>query len=401
MNESSSQTTEDPKIFRILALGAAACIATVHFTQPFLPVLAEVFHVSKSQVSWIPTITLLGYASGIFFLIPLGDIISIRKLILIKLTTLSVALIFASMSTHFGFLLVMNFFTGICASAVQDFVPIAAHLAPESRRGQYVGFVLTGMLLGSLLSRTVAGLITEYTNWRITFAIYGFIIALLVIFGNRLIPNLQPTSNSKPFELYQQMFGWCRKRPQILWLGLRHGLMSFCYNSFWVSLTFIMTGNPFHLSTAAIGYLAVPAVAGAFLGTWFGKQADQNGVQKNTIVAAAVVLLASISMLFFRNSVFEMILYGISIVLGYQISLVTSQFEILGIDPKARSQLNAILLTIQLLSLSIGSYVSVQVFNKYGAAGIAVLLGSASCISLLMAVSTGFFTKLKAFCRKP
>lgn len=376
-------------VFRILAIGAAICIATVHFTQPFLQVLATAFQLTKSEVSWVPTMTLLGYAFGIFFLIPLGDIISVRKLILIKLTILSLALLAGAAAPNFGFLLAMNFLTGFCASSVQDFVPIAAHLAPESRRGQVVGYVLTGMLLGSLLSRTAAGLITEFSNWRITFAVYGLSVAALVVVGLRLIPRLTPTSSASPIEIYKAMFQWCLKKPRILWLAFRHGLMGFCYSSFWVSLAFIMSAPPFNLTTAAVGYLAVPAVLGAFLGSWFGKKADQQGPRSNTLISASLVCVMSLAMYFFRTSVIEVIIYGVVVVLAYQISLVTSQFEILGIDAKARSQLNAILLTIQLLFFSVGSFLSVRVFNGAGGDGVALLCLGASLLSLIMAFLTG------------
>ena len=381
-------------VFRILAIGAAVCIATVHFTQPFLHILASAFQITKSEVSLVPTMTLLGYACGIFFLIPLGDIISVRKLILIKLSFLSLALLAGASAQNFGFLLVMNFITGFCASSVQDFVPIAAHLAPESRRGQVVGYVLTGMLLGSLLSRTVAGLITEFSNWRITFLVYGLFVATLVLVGRKLIPNLAPTSTAAPLQIYRAMFLWCKNKPQMLWLAVRHGLMGFCYSSFWVSLAFIMSTAPFNLSTAAVGYLAVPAVLGAFLGSWFGKKADQNGPRSNTLIAAGLVFIMSLAMYFFRSSVIEVVIYGVIVVLAYQVSLVTSQFEILGIDPKARSQLNAILLTIQLLFFSAGSYFSVSVFNSCGGDGVALLCLGASSISLLMAFLTS--QKVKA-----
>lgn len=376
-------------VFRILAIGAAVCIATVHFTQPFLHILAEAFQLTKSEVSWVPTITLLGYACGIFFLIPLGDIISVRKLILIKLTFLSLALFAGACAPNFTFLLCMNFITGFCASSVQDFVPIAARLAPESRRGQVVGYVLTGMLLGSLLSRTFAGLITQYSSWRITFAVYGSIVAMLVIVGVKLIPQLKPTSTARPLQIYKGIFQWCLRKPEILALAIRHGLMGFCYSSFWVSLAFIMTAAPFNLTTAAVGYLAVPAVLGAFLGSWFGKKADQQGPRTNTLIAASLVLTMSVCMLFLRSSVFEIIIYGVVVVLAYQISLVTSQFEILGIDPRARSQLNAILLTIQLLFFSAGSFLSVLVFNFSGGDGVAVLCAAASLISLVLAYWIG------------
>lgn len=372
-------------VFRILALGAAVCIATVHFTQPFLHILAESFNITKSQVSWVPTSTLLGYMCGIFFLTPLGDIISIRKLILIKLLVLAGSLFCAALTQNFSFFIVMCFLTGVCASSVQDFVPITAHLAPASRRGQVVGYVLTGMLLGSLLSRTVAGLITDFSSWRVTFAVYGCMVVSLWAISIRLIPDLLPTATARPLAIYKAMLNWCRTRPEILWLGIRHGLMGFCYSAFWVSLVFIMTSEPFNFKTSAVGYLAIPAVFGAFLGSWFGKRADQNGPRSNTLISAGIGLILFISMFFFRDTVFHMGIYGVLVVLGYQISLVTSQFEILGIDPRARSQLNAILLTMQFLFFSLGSYLSVLTFNIYGASGVAALGAGASMLSLVIA----------------
>ncbi len=384
-NQRTNADTNNFGVFRILALGAAVCIATVHFTQPFLNVIAEAFNLTKSAVGWVPTTTLCGYACGIFFLTPLGDIFSIRKLILAKLSVLALTLLIASALQSFPLFLFLTFIIGLCASSVQDFVPIAAHLAPESRRGQMVGFVLTGMLLGSLLSRAVAGFITDLSNWRTTFIVYGLSVAAVAVFGARFIPNLKPTSQAKPLEIYKAMFAWCKNRPQILWLSTRHGLTGFCYSSFWVSLVFVMKEQPFNLSTSQVGYMAVPAVLGALLGSWFGKKADYYGPRSNTFIATLAILVASLSMYFFRENIFQMIVYGILVVLGYQISLVTSQFEILGVDPKARSQLNAILITIQFLFFSMGSYLSVTVYNRFGANGVALLCSVAAAISLLMA----------------
>jgi predicted MFS family arabinose efflux permease len=375
-----------PRTFVVLAFGAAICIATVHFTQPFLYVLAEAFSVTKSQVSWIPTLTQIGYSCGIFFLVPLGDIFPIRKLILFKMVCLSLALAAASLSPNFGFLLVMSFASGIFASSVQDFVPIAAHLAPDAKRGQLVGFVLSGMLVGSMLSRSISGALTDLAGWRVTIATFAGLVAVTLIVGIRMIPNIRPSLKSKPSEIYLSIFHLCKTRPQVLWIAVRHGLLGLCYSAFFVSLSFLMSDEPFHLSASAIGYLALPAIFGALLGSWFGKKADRNGPRANTLIAAGLVLASSLSMLVFRDRIYQIAIYGVCMVLGYQISLVTSQYLIHAIDPAARSRLNAIIITLQFLFLSIGSFLSGLLYRYYQGAGVSLLCAGAAALSLIMAL---------------
>jgi predicted MFS family arabinose efflux permease len=389
MKDSSSTQTpqnENLQTFIVLAFGAAVCIATVHFTQPFLPILAEAFQVTKSQVSWIPTLTQIGYAFGIFFLVPLGDVYPIRKLILFKMICLAAALTAAAFAPSFGFLLVTAFMSGIFASSVQDFVPIAAHLAPDAKRGQLVGFVLSGMLIGSMLSRSISGVLTVLIGWRATIGTFAGLVALMILVGIRLIPEMKPALNTKVSAIYLSIFQLCKKRPQVLWIAVRHGLVGLCYSAFWVSLSFLLSDAPFGYSSAQIGYLALPAVFGAILGSWFGKKADRNGPRMNTLFAASIVMIAAVSMFFRHDNVILLAVYGVCVVLGYQVSLVTSQYLIHAIDPAARSRLNAIIITLQFVFLSIGSFLSGLVYRSYQGAGVSLLCAGAAGLSLVMAL---------------
>src|SRR6478735_2421717 len=145
----------------LLAIGAGLSVASLYYSQPMLGVLGADIHASAETLGWIPTLTQLGYAFGILMLAPLGDRYDRKRIILVKAAVLSLALLLAGASPTIGLLLAASFAIGLSATLAQDIVPAAAHLAPADQRGKIVGTVMTGLLLGILLSRVVSGFVAS------------------------------------------------------------------------------------------------------------------------------------------------------------------------------------------------------------------------------------------------
>jgi predicted MFS family arabinose efflux permease len=176
----------------LLSFGTGICAATIYLSQPLLEVLHKQFHSSISAAGSIVTLTQIGYALGLFFLVPLGDIVNKKHLIQIKLVLLTLILILTGLSQTLFLFLIASLMLGIVASTAQDFVPLAADLAPESERGKIVGTVMSGLLLGILLSRTFSGLTAHHFGWESVFFICAGVIVLILVLTTVLVPSHPP-----------------------------------------------------------------------------------------------------------------------------------------------------------------------------------------------------------------
>src|SRR3954451_6502068 len=163
----------------LLAAGAGLSVASLYYSQPMLSVLGDDIGASPRAVGWVPTVTQLGYALGILLLAPLGDRFDRRLIILGKAAALVLALLLAAAAPSIGMLLAASFAIGMSATMAQDIVPAAATLAPEAHRGKVVGTVMTGLLLGILLSRVVSGFVAEHFSWRVMFIAAAVSIAAI------------------------------------------------------------------------------------------------------------------------------------------------------------------------------------------------------------------------------
>ena len=166
-------------VILMLALGAGFSVASIYYAQPLLPLMGSDLHLSIEGMGMVPTLTQTGYALGILFLLPLGDRHDRRTLILIKSAALALFLLGCSLTGQLHSLLLTSLLIGMAATMAQDIVPAAAILAPEGKQGKTVGTVMTGLLLGILLSRTVSGVVGEAFGWRVMYQLAAASIAFI------------------------------------------------------------------------------------------------------------------------------------------------------------------------------------------------------------------------------
>ncbi len=169
MTPTSLSTRDAGWIIFILALGAGFSVASIYYAQPLLPLMGANLHLTVEGMGLVPTLTQAGYALGILFLLPLGDRHDRRRLILVKSALLALLLLLCSLTGQLSSLLVVSLLIGMAATMAQDIVPAAAILAPAGKQGKMVGTVMTGLLLGILLSRTVSGVVGAVFGWRVMY----------------------------------------------------------------------------------------------------------------------------------------------------------------------------------------------------------------------------------------
>ena len=356
-----------PSLTLLLATGAGLAVASLYYSQPMLGVLGGDMGASTQAVGLLPTLTQLGYALGILFLAPLGDKYDRRSIILSKAGVLCVALLLAAIAPSLAMLLAASLVIGLAATLAQDIVPAAATLDPAAQRGKVVGTVMPGLLLGILLSRGVSGVVAEQWGWRAMFAAAAVSIALLGLAAWRRLPRFAPTTTLPYVALLRSLGTLWRQYPALRRATWAQALLSIGFSGFWSTLAVLLHGAPCHLGAAAAGAFGLAGAAGALAAPLAGRLADRHGPALVTrlgtgLVAASFASMALMGFMPAGAQLWLLVACAIGFDLGVQAALIAHQSIIYGLDPAARSRLNAVLFTGMFIGMALGSALAAQLF---------------------------------------
>jgi predicted MFS family arabinose efflux permease len=378
-----------PSLTFLLAGGTGLTVAALYYSQPTLGVLAGDLHASPRQIGWIPTLTQLGYALGLLLLAPLGDRFDRRNIILLKAAVLCAALLLTGFAPGLSTLLVASLLVGLFATVAQDIVPAAATLAPPERRGKAVGTVMTGLLMGILLSRVVSGFVAENFGWRSVFVAAAASIAVLAVVLARGLPRFAPTTPHPYPELLRSLAHLWAQYPKLRQAALAQGLLALGFSAFWSTLAVMLHEAPFHLGSAAAGAFGLAGAAGALAAPFAGRLSDSHGPGWVTRIAAGVTVVSFASMLLMpwlpvRGQLALLALSTVGFDLGVQASLISHQTIVFGIAPEARSRLNAILMTSVFIGMAAGGLLGAQALAAWGWTGVVALATVAAAGALIV-----------------
>ncbi|MDB5779571.1 MAG: transporter [Polaromonas sp.] len=369
----------------LLATGAGLGAATLYYSQPMLGLLGSDFGASPGAIGLIPTFTQLGYAAGLLLLAPLGDRFDRRRIILLKAAALCAALLMAASAPSIGMMLAASLAIGVSATLAQDIVPAAATLAPESRRGKTVGIVMTGLLLGILLSRVVSGFVAEHMGWRSMFVAAALSIALLGAAVWRGLPRFTPTTQLPYGALMGTLATLWQRHSGLRRAALAQGLLSVAFSAFWSTLAVMLHGAPFHLGSAAAGAFGLAGAAGALAAPLAGRMADRQGPEVVTRLGAALVVFAFAAMALGEvggsGPLWLLAAGAVVFDLGVQASLIAHQTIVYSLEPAARSRLNAVLMSGMFIGMASGAWLGSVALAQWGWLGVcalAVLAASAA-----------------------
>jgi predicted MFS family arabinose efflux permease len=373
----------------LLAGGTGLTVAALYYSQPTLGVLAGDLHASPREIGWIPTLTQLGYALGLLLLAPLGDRYDRRNIILLKAAILCAALLLTGLAPSLGVLLVASLLIGLFATVAQDIVPAAATLAPPHERGKAVGTVMTGLLMGILLSRVVSGFVAENFGWRSVFFAAAASVALLAVVLARGLPRFAPTSSHPYPELLKSLAHLWAAHPKLRQAALAQGLLALGFSAFWSTLAVMLHEAPFHLGSAAAGAFGLAGAAGALAAPFAGRLADRHGPEWVLRIACGIAVVSFASMFFMpllpvQGQLVLLALATLGFDLGVQASLISHQTIVYGIAPEARSRLNAVLMTCMFIGMSVGGLLGAQALASWGWSGVVMLATLASGGALLV-----------------
>ncbi|MDR6426825.1 putative MFS family arabinose efflux permease [Variovorax paradoxus] len=371
----------------LLAMGAGLSAASLYYAQPMLGVLGADIGASPRSVGLVPTLTQLGYALGILLLAPLGDRFDRRRIVLAKAAALCAALLVAGAAPSIGVLLAASLAIGLAATMAQDIVPAAATLAPEATRGKTVGTVMTGLLLGILLSRVVSGFVAEHFGWRAMFIAAAASIALIGAAAWRGLPRFRPTTHLAYAALLGSLGTLWSRHGALRRAALAQALLAVGFSAFWSTLAVMLHGAPFHLGSAAAGAFGLAGAAGALAAPLAGRLADRRGPELVTRLGAGLVVASFAAMglaplMAPHAQLWLLALAAVGFDLGMQAALIAHQTIVYGIEPGARSRLNAVLFTSMFTGMAAGSALGALALAQWGWAGVTGLATGTAAAAL-------------------
>ncbi|AKP33547.1 MFS transporter [Yersinia aleksiciae] len=386
---SHAESTERPLSGRtvlMLATGAGLSVASIYYSQPLLGVMGTDLQASVGTVGMVPTLTQIGYALGILLLAPLGDRHDRRMIILLKGILLTAALLFSGFVPDIHGLLVTSFVIGVAATMAQDIVPASATLVSAAQRGKTVGTVMTGLLLGILLSRVLSGFVAEYFGWRSLYMGASLSVILITLVIWRRLPQVPATSILSYPALFASMSHLWLQFKDLRRAALSQGLLSVGFSAFWSTLA-VMLQDTYHLGSAVAGAFGLAGAAGALAAPLAGTLADRRGPQVVTLIGSGLATLsfAALFLLPLLPLHFQIGLIVISAIgfdFGVQASLVAHQTIIYSLEPAARSRLNALLFTGMFIGMAMGSALGSLMLERFGWTGVVVLITLAGAASL-------------------
>lgn len=353
-------------LIALFAFCCGAIVANLYYAQPITELIAPDIHMSSNTASLIVSLTQIGYALGLFFLVPLGDLLENRKL-MITTALVSIASLSAAAFAHQpGWFLGISLLVGFSSVAVQILIPLAAHLAPDESRGKVVGTIMSGLLLGILLSRPISSVIAGHFGWRAVFGSAAVLMALVTSVLALTIPRRQPEHKATYFELIGSLAHLLRTMPILRHRSLYQGLMFASFSLFWTAIPVELTRH-FGLSQTAIGIFALVGAIGATSAPVAGRLADAGLTVRATLIALVVGALAYTPALIHPAwGVFGLVATGIILDFAVQMNMVLGQREIYALHAASRNRLNALYMTSIFVGGASGSALASPLYQHGG-----------------------------------
>jgi predicted MFS family arabinose efflux permease len=365
-----------PRSTVLLMAGAVgAVVANLFYAQPLEDTLARAFDVSTRSVGLAVTLVQVSYAVGLATVVPLGDLVERRRLLAPLLGCTVVGLGTMAAAPSYGVFLVAAVIVGASSVAVQIIVPFAAHLAAPSERGRVVSTVMSGLLLGVLVSRTVAGLVSDAVGWRAVFGLGAVVTAGVAALLLWRLPALAPTVTLRYPALLASVVRMVRDEPELRLRMFYGGLVFASFSAFWTSAGFMLAGPAYDWSDGAIGAFALVGVAGALAAKFAGRLADRGRVQLATGGFLMAMALSYVLLALGERSVIALVV-GVAVMdLGCQGVHIRNQSVIYALRPEARSRINTAYMTSYFVAGSAGSALSAVVYPIHGWAGVCAIGG--------------------------
>ncbi|MEO3828290.1 MFS transporter [Actinomadura sp. B10D3] len=367
----------------LLAVACGLTVANLYYAQPLLAGLRDAFHVGDVAAGSLVTVTQIGYAAGMVLLVPLGDRFETRRLVSVMLGVVTAALVVAGTAAYFPVLLAAALVIGAMSVVAQILVPFAANLAPDHRRGRVVGQVMSGLLAGILLSRTAGSLIAEVAGWRVVYLASAAFMAVLAVALRSALPSRAPTTHEPYGRLLRSTGRLLRVHAPLRRRALFQAALFGAFSAYWTTVSYVLTGAPFHYSELGVGLFALVGAGGAMIAPAAGRWADRGLNRPMTAVAYGMGVLAFVVGGLGRDHVLLLAAAAVLVDMAVQGSFILGQHSVHALDPEARARINSSYLATIFLGGALGSQLGAYAYHSGGWPAVTVAGGTLPLLALL------------------
>lgn len=350
----------------LFAFSCGAIAANLYYAQPIISLIAPDLHMSEGTASLIVSLTQIGYAAGLFFLVPLGDLLENKRLMIISAVLSIVSLAAAATLDEPALFLGISLLIGFTSVAVQLLIPLAAHFTAAETRGRVVGTIMSGLVLGILLSRPISSFIAGQFGWRAVFGFGAVVMTLVTVLLALTLPGRRPSHSASYLELIRSLEHLVTTLPVLRQRSLYQGLLFGSFSLFWTAVP-IELMNHYHLSQIAVAVFSLVGAMGATSAPIAGRLADAGHTHRATAFALALAAIGYLPVMLIPGlGVFGLVGTGLLLDFAVQMNLVLGQREIYLLDPNSRNRLNSIYMTSVFVGGAVGSAIASTLYKHGG-----------------------------------
>ncbi|WP_449543554.1 MFS transporter [Enterobacter ludwigii] len=381
-----TKTTQglSPALILLMSVATGLAVASNYYAQPLLDTIARAFNLSASSAGFIVTAAQLGYAAGLLFLVPLGDMFE-RRMLIVSMTLLAAGGMLITASSHsLTMMIIGTALTGLFSVVAQILVPLSATLASPEKRGKVVGTIMSGLLLGILLARTVAGLLASLGGWRTVYWVASVLMAVMALALWRGLPKVKQENHLNYPQLLASVFSLFT-HDKLLRTRALLGCLTFAnFSILWTSMAFLLAAPPFNYSEAVIGLFGLAGAAGALGARPAGGLADKGKSHLTTSAGLVLLLLSWAAIWYGHTSVLALIVGILVLDLTVQGVHITNQTVIYRVKPEARNRLTAGYMTSYFIGGAAGSLISASAWQHAGWSGVCGIGAIVAALNLLV-----------------
>jgi len=381
-----TKTTQglSPALILLMSVATGLAVASNYYAQPLLDTIARAFNLSASSAGFIVTAAQLGYAAGLLFLVPLGDMFE-RRMLIVSMTLLAAGgMLITASSQSLPMMIIGTALTGLFSVVAQILVPLAATLASPEKRGKVVGTIMSGLLLGILLARTVAGLLASLGGWRTVYWVASVLMVVMALALWRGLPKVKQENHLNYPQLLASVFSLFTQ-DKLLRTRALLGCFTFAnFSILWTSMAFLLAAPPFNYSEGVIGLFGLAGAAGALGARPAGGLADKGKSHLTTSAGLVLLLLSWAAIWYGHVSVLALIVGILVLDLTVQGVHITNQPVIYRVKPEARNRLTAGYMTSYFIGGAAGSLISASAWQHAGWAGVCAIGAIVATINLLV-----------------
>lgn len=384
MNHPSAASPMPRRLIWLMAFAAGAIVANIYYNQPLLREIGASLGASPESLGLIPTLPQVGYALGLLLLVPIGDSQERRRWIVGLTGAISLTLVAVALAPNLPLYLAASLLMGMASVVPQMLVPFVAHLAPPDRRGRLIGVVMSGLLIGILLSRTVAGFVGEAVGWR---ALYGgaAVAMLLLAVALRLeLPVQRPEAPIPYPALLRSLVQLFREEPVVRRHAMLGAISFAAFAGFWATLALHLQALPASYGPRVAGLFGVVGVAGALAAPLVGRYADRNPGMGVHRIAISLLAGAYGLLWVFGGSLVGLAVGVILLDLGAQANHIANQTRVYAQRPEARNRLNSLYMVGCFIGSASGAFLFSGAWTRWGWAGVCAVGAGVATLGLIL-----------------